>query len=78
MISSKLIKEAALAAAKAYRDEYIIPDRERIIKEIEHKARSIEFERGLRRKIDAGETDEILQTLQKYGISVNFVDTEQK
>ena len=58
--------DAALAAAKAYRDQYIIPDRERMIKEIEHKARSIEFERGLRRKIRAGETAVIIQTLQKY------------
>lgn len=70
--------EAALAAAKAYRDEYIIPDRERIIKEIEHKTRSIEFERGLRKKLKAGETDEIIYTLQKYGISVSLIGNEQK
>lgn len=70
--------EAALDAAKAYRDKYVIPDRARKIKEIEHKARSIEFERGLRRKLKAGEADEIIQTLQKYGISVDFIDRDQK
>ena len=70
--------EAALAAAKAYRDEYVIPDREQKIKEIEHKARSIEFERGLRRKLKAGETDEIVHILQKYGISTIIIDKERE
>ena len=55
-----------------------IPDREIKIKEIEHKARSIEFERGLRRKLKAGESDEIIHILQKYVISASLVDKVQK
>ena len=70
--------ESALVAAKSYRDKYVIPDRERIIKEIEHKSRSIEFERGLRRKIEAGEIDEISQTLQKYGISITKMELKSQ
>lgn len=68
--------EAALTAAKTYRDNYVIPDRERIIKEIEHKSRTIEFERGLRDKLKAGETAEIIQILKKYDISISFTNTE--
>ena len=49
----------------------MIPEREIKIKEIEHKARSIEFERGLRKKMEAEEEAEIIQILQKYGISVS-------
>lgn len=70
--------ESALVAAKSYRNKYVIPDRERIIKEIEHKSRSIEFERGLRRKIEAGEIDEISQILQKYGISITKMELKSQ
>ena len=61
-------REAALAAAKEYRDKYVIADREQKIEEIKHKLRSIEFERGLRDKIEAGEINEILDVLQKYDV----------
>ena len=58
----------ALEAAKKYRDEVVIPDRVRKIAELERKSRNIEFERGLRDKINAGEKGEILAILQKYDI----------
>ena len=58
----------ALEAAKAYRDLYVIPDRKRVIEEMICKTRNVEFERGLRDKIAAGEHDEIIATLKKYGI----------
>lgn len=61
-------KEAALEAAKEYRDKYVIADREQKIEEIKHKLRNIEFERGLRDKIVAGEIDEILDVLHKYEV----------
>ena len=61
-------KEAALAAAKEYRDKYVVADREQKIEEIKYKLRSIEFERGLRDKIEAGEIDEIVEILKKYDV----------
>lgn len=61
-------EEAALAAAKEYRDKYVIADREQKIEEIKHKLRNIEFERGLRDKIEAGELDEISEILKKYNV----------
>ena len=61
-------REAALAAAKEYRDKYVIADREQKIEEIKQKLRSIEFERGLRDKIAANELDEIIDVLQKYNV----------
>lgn len=60
--------EKALEAAKEYRDKYVIPEREVLINEMIRKTRNIEFERGLRDKIAAGETDEIIAVLRKYGI----------
>lgn len=63
--------EQALNAAKVYRDEFVIPDRQRVIREMEHKTRNIEFERGLRDKLKAGETEEIISILDKYGITIN-------
>lgn len=70
-------REAALAAAKEYRDKYVIADRERKIEEIKHKLRSIEFERGLRDKIEAGEIDEIIDILKKYNVS-SLISESQK
>ena len=70
-------REAALAAAKEFRDKYVIADREQKIEEIKHKLRSIEFERGLRDKIEAGEINEILDVLQKYEV-LNLIRAEQK
>ncbi len=69
-------REAALAAAKEYRDKYVIADREQKIEEIKHKLRSIEFERGLRDKIEAGEIDEIIEILKKYDVS-NLISMTQ-
>lgn len=65
-------QEAALNAAKAYRDEFVIPERERLIEEIEHKLRTIEFERGLRDKLKAGEREEIMDILKKYKIELGL------
>lgn len=70
-------REAALAAAKEYRDKYVIADREQKIEEIKHKLRSIEFERGLRDKIEAREIDEILDVLQKYDV-LNLIRARRK
>jgi len=61
-------KEAALAAAKEYRDKYVIADREQKIEEIKRKLRNIEFERGLRDKINAGEISEVIDILKKYSV----------
>ena len=61
-------RDAALRAAKEFRDKYVISDREQKIEEIKYKSRSIEFERGLRDKLDAGEKEEVIATLQKYGV----------
>lgn len=63
---------AALEAAKKYRDEVAIPDRERKIKEMIKKARDIEFERGLRDKLENGEQNEVEAILNKYGIYIHF------
>lgn len=63
-------KESALEEAKKYRDTVIIPKRERIIEEMIQKTRNVEFERGLRDKIAAGEIHEIISILEEYGICV--------
>lgn len=70
-------RDAALGAAKAYRDKYVIPDRERKIEEIKYKLRSIEFERGLRDKIAAGEINEIIDVLKKYNVADLISQTQQ-
>lgn len=62
--------QKALQAAKAYRDKYVIPEREIIINEMKHKTRNVEFERGLRDKLNAGELDEIIHILEKYGLKI--------
>ena len=65
---------ATLEAAKKYRDEVAIPDRERIIEEMLKKTRDIEFERGLRDKLNSGELNEVKTILNnylnKYGIYI--------
>lgn len=61
-------KAATLAAAKKYRDEKAIPNRERKIKEMFKKTRDVEFERGLRDKLKNNEIDEVLSILKKYDI----------
>lgn len=58
----------ALEAARAYRDEVVIPHREKVIEDMKRKTRNVEFERGLRDKIAAGEKEEVTAILKKYGI----------
>ena len=67
----------ALDAAKSYRDEYVAKEREAAISEMIRKTRNIEFERGLRDKIAAGEINEIVEVLKKYNIE-GLVDSSQK
>ena len=60
--------EAALSAAKAFRDKYVIEDRKRVIRDMVKKTRDVEFERGLRDKLSFGEIDEIIEILNKYEV----------
>ena len=61
-------REKALEAARKYRDESSVENKENIIKAMIKKTRDIEFERGLRDKLEAGELDEILLILNKYKV----------
>jgi len=54
--------------AIAYRDQVVIPSREAENIKIEKKARDIEFERGLRDKLNNNEKEEVLEILKKYEI----------
>lgn len=60
--------QEAIKAAKKYRDEFVIPEREKIIIEMMRKTRSIEFEIGLRDMLNAGEFDEVIKILRKYNV----------
>lgn len=60
----------AIEAAKKYRDEIVISQRQKVIEEMLRKTRNVEFERGLRDKLNAGEKDEIIELLRKHGIIV--------
>ncbi len=60
--------EKALKAARDYRDEIVIPHREKVIDEMKRKTRNVEFERGLRDKIAEGEQEEIIEILKRYKI----------
>lgn len=60
--------ENALKSAKNYRNKIVLREREKLINEMIKKARNIEFERGLRDKINAGEINEIKTILEKYGL----------
>lgn len=60
--------EKALNAAKQFRDETVFQQREQLISEMIKKTRDIEFERGLRDKIQAEEIEEIRIILKKYGV----------
>lgn len=62
-------KNATLEAAKLYRNQVVIPNRERKIKEMIKKTRDIEFQRGLKNKLAAGEYDEIIEILKNYKIN---------
>lgn len=54
--------------AKEYRDTFVIPFIEQRVEELKKKVRDIEFERGLRDKLQNKEQEEIILILKKYGI----------
>jgi hypothetical protein len=54
--------------AKDYRDNVVLPYIEQKIEELIKKTRDIEFERGLKQKIENNEIDEIYNILKKYKI----------
>lgn len=56
--------------ARTYRDEIVIPYIESRVIEMKKKTRDVEFERGLRDKLENDERDEIMETLKKYGVLV--------
>lgn len=60
--------EKALEAAKKYRDEEVPKEREKIINEMIKKTRNIEFRRGLRDMLIAGEKSEVIAVLKEYGL----------
>lgn len=49
-----------------YRDEFVYNHREKALIQLQKKYRDIEFERGLRDKLKAGEKGEIEEILRKY------------
>lgn len=57
-----------LDEAKKYRDEIVIPLTISKVEEMKKKTRDIEFERGLRDKINNNEVEEVLTILKKYNI----------
>lgn len=60
--------ENAIRAAQRYRDEVVLRERESVINEMVKKTRNVEFERGLRDKLRAGEKDEVMTILKKYDV----------
>ena len=56
-----------LDEARIYRDEVVLPYIEKRIIEMKKKTRDIEFERGLRDKLDNLEKEEVFAVLRKYG-----------
>jgi len=58
-----------LEKARAYRDQVVIPYIESRIVDMIKKTRDIEFERGLRDKLNSNEKGEVLEILKKYGIT---------
>ncbi|MCE5342308.1 MAG: hypothetical protein LLF96_01780, partial [Eubacteriales bacterium] len=60
---------AALVAAKEYSEFWIREERPRIIQSLVKKTRDVEFERGLREKLNIGEMEEIMSILSKYGMA---------
>lgn len=59
---------STIEECEKYRDEVLMPIKEREIRLMEKKDRDIEFERGLVNKIQNGELDEIMAVLKKYNI----------
>jgi hypothetical protein len=56
--------------AENYRDNVLIPLKEKEIIKLQKRDRDIEFERGLMSKIEHGELDEILEILNKHNIPI--------
>jgi hypothetical protein len=54
--------------ALEYRDNILIPLKQKEIEKLEKKDRDIEFERGLLLKLQNSELDEVLKVLEKYNI----------
>jgi hypothetical protein len=59
---------ATLEETRLYRDQVVIPYIEIRITEMMKKTRDIEFERGLRDKLNKDEREEVLSILKKYGV----------
>lgn len=57
---------SSVEEARQYRDEVVIPYLEEKRNEMIKKQRDIEFERGLRDKLDNNEKGEVLEILKKY------------
>jgi hypothetical protein len=62
----KYFKE--LDDARIYRDQTVLPYVEKRVAEMIKKTRDIEFERGLRDKLENDERQNVLEVLKKYGI----------
>lgn len=63
--------EIALSAAKEYRDNVAIKEKEEKVRGLVKKTRTTEFERGLKNKLLSNELDEVVKILRKYGLSVS-------
>ncbi|MGY4690309.1 HNH endonuclease [Salibacterium sp. K-3] len=59
---------STIEEAKEYRDNILIPYISRRIEDLKKKTRDIEFERGLRDKLNNNEIEEVKSILQKYNI----------
>lgn len=66
-------KEKALLEAKKYRDIHVYQDRSTKVESLIKKCRDIEFERGLKNKIMAGEIEEIKEILMKYDLQLTDI-----
>lgn len=60
--------EKALEAAREYRDGVVMNEREKVINEMLRKTRYIEFERGLRDMLRAGEKEDVVEILKAYNL----------
>lgn len=67
-------EQETLLEAQKYRDDIVTQDRSIRIEALIKKCRDIEFERGLRNKIRAGEIGEIEEILKKYDLDSYKID----
>jgi hypothetical protein len=54
--------------AKSFRDNTLIPYCEKRIEDMKKKTRDIEFERGLRDKLNSNEKNEVIEIINKYKV----------